>query len=297
MKKKNSLKQHTNWGLIPFCAPALILVFIFFYYPTFSGVNIAFYNWNGIGRLSNAEFVGLGNFIRLVDDTVFWNSVRFSLLFMAVNVVVINAIAILLASLLANKLITGSFLRILFFAPNIIPLVATALMWLFLFSTAYHSFAQSINIEALNIDWFGGRVQARATLFIVTWWVMSGYLMIIYLAGLKSIDTGLLEAAAIDGCSGIRLFFKIKLPLIMPSVVICMFLVTNNSIRAFDLPFLLTNGGPFNSTATIPLDIFQTAFTFRQFGYASAKSLVLLALVMIVTFLTIYSLKRRELEG
>jgi raffinose/stachyose/melibiose transport system permease protein len=292
--KKSTLNRHNNWELLLFCLPAVLLVCLFFYYPLMSGINIAFFSWNGISN--NAKLVGLKNFIDLFQDASFLNSLFFSLLYTTVNLVFVNLFAIFLASLLSGRLKTGGLLRTLFFAPNIVSLVVTGMIWLFIFSTAYQGVVKMINIPALNIDWFGSEEFARLALFIVAGWVTTGYLMVIYLAGLKSIDTEILEAAAMDGCSGIILFFKVKLPLLMPSVVICVFWITLYSLKIFDLPMVMTAGAPYRSTETMPLNIYYSAFTYNQYGYASAKSLVLLAIILMITMVEVFYLKRNTLK-
>ena len=267
----------------------------FVYIPLAEGFNIAFYDWDGLSN--DAKFVGLQNFIDLFSDRTFGKAVSFSLLYTLVNLIIVNFIALLLAAILSSKkLKVGGIARTLLFSPNVISLVAVGLIWTFIFTQVFASFVSSTGWQWMNIDWFGGATSARIAIYIITGWVTCGYLMTIYIAGFNAIDTSIIEAAQIDGSSGLNLFFLVKFPLIMPSVVICVFWITLYSLKVFDIPFIVTSGGPFNSTTTLPIDIFNTAYMRTQYGYASAKSIVLFFIIMVITFFEVIYLKRAEME-
>lgn len=295
MKTTLSNRTHNNRGLVAYCLPALILVTVFVYVPLINGFSFSMLNWDGLSQ--HPKFVGAKNFIRLLTDDHFLGSVGYSLLYTAANLIFVNIAALLLAGILTKEVRMGGIARTLFFAPNVISLVVVGMIWLFIFSTVFSGLSNMTGMTWINIDWFASEWSARLALFIVTSWVTTGYLMIIYIAGFNAIDCQLLEAARIDGSSGLNLFFKIKLPLIMPSVVICVFWITLYSLKIFDIPFTVTNGGPFSSTETMPVNIYYTAFTYAQYGYASAKSIVLFAIIMVITLFEVAYLKRKELEG
>ncbi len=284
----------SNGELLLFVAPALLFMAVLILYPMATGVQYSLLKWNGISI--TRTYVGLRNFINSFDDDKFIKSVTFSLVYGAVNLVLVNVIALILANILSRKLKTGGFLRTLFFSPNVISLVVIGMVWLFIFSTIFNSVAKATGLAFLNINWFGDAFWARTAIIIVTQWITSGYLMLIYIAGIRSIDPEILEAATIDGSGGLPHFFRIKLPLLMPSVVISVFWITIYSLKLFDLPFVITAGGPYNSTETIPVNIWYTAFLYSRYGYASAKSVILFLLIVIITFLEVFYLKRREVE-
>lgn len=295
MKAKKKRDGHSNWELLLFCAPAIVMVTVFVYIPLCNGVSYSLYDWDGVSY--SPAFVGFGNFIKLLQDKYFMGSVSYSVLYTLTNVVFINAFAIFLAEFLSNKkLKSGGIMRTVFFAPNVVSLVVTAMIWMFIFSTAFASFVKATGWEFLNIDWFGNTLNARIVLFLVTAWVTSGYLMIIYVAGLNAIDESILEAASMDGCSRLRLFLSIKLPLLMPSVVICVFWMTLYSLKGFDLPYVLTGGAPSNTTETLPMNMYATAYQYSQYGYACAKGIVLFLMILAITVIELRTLKKREVE-
>lgn len=283
-----------NAELVLYVAPAFLFMLVLILIPLFRGVQYSLYKWNGISI--TRTYVGLRNFIQSFDDDKFISSITFTLLYTVVNLVLVNIVALVLANILSMKLRSGGFLRTLFFSPNVISLVVIGMVWLFIFSTIFVSVAKATGLSFLNINWFGEAFWARLALIIVTQWITSGYLMLIYIAGIKSIDVEILEASIIDGSRGLSNFFRIKLPLLMPSVVISVFWITIYSLKLFDLPFVITAGGPYSSTETIPVNIYYSAFSFSRYGYASAKSIILLVLIVIITFLEVSYLKRREIE-
>ncbi len=292
---KTKKKWRANLEMLLFSAPAIIMVVLFVHIPLLNGMGYSLYDWDGVSN--DATFVGLGNFIDLLSDEFFLGSIGYSLIYALTNVVFINVFAVFLAEFLSDKKMKiGGIMRTVFFAPNVVSLVVTAMIWMFIFSTAFASFVTATGWEFMNIDWFGNTTNARLVLFIVTSWVTTGYLMIIYVAGLNAIDTSILESASIDGCSRFKMFMSIKLPLLMPSVVICVFWMTLYSLKSFDLPYVLTGGAPSNTTQTLPMNMYATAYQYSQYGYASAKGIVLFLLILVVTVIELKILKKREVQ-
>lgn len=295
MKSSKKKKIHSNLELLAFCLPAIIMVVTFVHIPLLNGISYSLYDWDGVSF--DPTFVGLGNFAKLLSDKYFLGSVSYSVIYTVTNVVLINIFALFLAEFLSSKkLKSGSIMRTMFFAPNVVSLVVTAMIWMFIFSTAFSSFVKATGWEFMNIDWFGKTINARIVLFIVTAWVTSGYLMIIYVAGLNAIDESVIEAASIDGCSRLCLFLKIKLPLLMPSIVICVFWMTLYSLKSFDLPYVLTGGAPSSTTETLPMNMYAAAYQYSQYGYACAKGIVLFLIILVITVIELYTMKKREVE-
>jgi len=131
---------------------------------------------------------------------------------------------------------------------------------------------------------------------IVSVWQAIGFYMVIYIAGLQTVPKDLHEAAMIDGASPVKRFFRVTLPMIMPSVTVCVFYSLSNGLKAFDVIFSLTNGGPGTATTSIALDIYRTAFVVSRFGYGTAKSVMLFILILLLTFFQVRTFKRREVE-
>lgn len=293
--KINNKGLRQNWELILFSLPAILFVFTFVHLPLWNGVSYSLYDWDGVSN--HPVFVGFRNFTELFKDSFFKGAFGYTLIYTFTNIIFINIIAMFLAELLSSKeLKVGGIMRTVFFAPNVISLVVTAMIWMFIFSTATAGLAKSTGWEAVNIDWFGSTVNARLVLFIVTAWVTSGYLMIIYVAGMNAIDQSLIEAASIDGCNRLNLFFRVKLPLLMPSVVICIFWITLYSLKSFDLPYVLTGGGPSSTTETLAMNMYSTAYQYSRYGYACAKGIVLFLIIFMITMLELVVLKKKEIE-
>lgn len=215
--------------------------------------------------------------------------VGFTLFFTFFNVIGINIVALALALILDLHLPGKNSLRAVFFIPNVLSLIIVAFLWSFVF--------RMIMPPITGIDvWLGSRERAGWALLMVTIWQGCGYMMVIYLAGLQGIPTHILESAKLDGATGLTKLIKIKLPYIMPAATICLFLSITNSLKTFDVILALTSGGPAYSTTPIVLDIYFNAFTQNQFGYATAKAILLCFIIIFITSIQLTIMKRREVN-
>lgn len=215
--------------------------------------------------------------------------VGFTLFFTVFNVIGINLLALILALILDLHLPGKNSLRAIFFIPNVLSLIIVAFLWSFVF--------RMILPPLTGIDvWLGSRDRAGWALLMVTIWQGCGYMMVIYLAGLQGIPTHILESAKLDGAAGLTKLIKIKFPYIMPAATICLFLSITNSLKTFDVILALTSGGPAYSTTPIVLDIYFNAFTQNQFGYATAKAILLCFIIIFITSIQLTVMKRREVN-
>jgi len=282
--------------LIAFTAPALIFIFAFIFVPFFMTIFYSFTNWDGIRE---AEFVGFDNYRRFVDDHNAINSLTFTLRYAAVYVVSINVLSLLLASLINSKIVGKDFFRTAFYVPNVISLVIIGFIWQFILRNVFDSLyiMSDESLAFLQWSWLGDKDLAFYSVILVTIWQSIGFFTIVYYAALQSVPGDLLEAASIDGAGSIRRFFRITVPMIMPTITFCVFFAIANSFKQFDLIFSLTDGGPGGATTTMALDIFRTGFgTLRQLGYGNAKSVILFVLVAVITALQISLFRRKEVE-
>ena len=292
LKSNNSI----SLKLIAFTAPALIFVFAFIFAPFFMTIFYSFTNWDGVRA---AEFVGIENYTRFFGDHNAINSLSFTLRYAAVYVVVINVLSLLLASLINSKIAGKGFFRTAFYLPNVISLVIIGFIWQFIFRNVFDSLylMSDESIAFLQWSWLGDMNLAFYSVILVTVWQSIGFFTIVYYAALQSVPMELLEAASIDGAGSIRKFFKVTVPLIMPTITFCVFFAIANSFKQFDLIFSLTDGGPGGATTTMALDIFRTGFgTLRQLGYGNAKSVILFVLVAVITAFQISLFRRKEVE-
>jgi raffinose/stachyose/melibiose transport system permease protein len=154
-----------------------------------------------------------------------------------------------------------------------------------------------IKAPFLMLSWLGDPRMAFTSVLVVSVWQSIGFYMVIYIAGLQVIPRDIIEAAMIDGAGGISRFFRITIPLIMPSITVAVFHSVSNSLKTFDVIFSLTSGGPGNSTTPIALDIYKTAFVTSRFGYGTAKSVILFLLILLFTVFQVKFFKKMEIES
>ena len=223
-----------------FVLPTLIAFSFAFIIPFVMGVYLSFCKFKTI---TNAQFVGLENYIKIFADKDFVNAFGFTLKFSVVSIITINVFAFILALALTRKIKGTNLFRTVFFMPNLIGGIILGYIW-----------QQMINAVLLKYE---TTLVANPTygfwgLVILMNWQMIGYMMIIYVAGLQNVPTDLIEAAQIDGATSLQTLFKVKIPMVMPSITICLFLTVSNSFKLFDQNLALTGGGPSNKTTVLP---------------------------------------------
>lgn len=277
--------------------PAFILYTFTLVIPLLGGTfPNALTNWNLMK--GTKQFVGLDNYIRLLQDKNFQQAIVFTLILGIVTIIFTNLLAFITAFFLSEKIFGGSISRAMFFLPNIISGVMVSYVWYFIFTRAIPDVGKMLSNRFLsNISWFGTPGWAFAATTIVSVWQGTGFLMILYIAGLQTIPKDVLEAAKLDGCVGIKKIAYIELPLLMTTVTVNLFVSIANSFKAFDIPFALTGGGPGGSTQTIALDIYNDAFGSFRYGYASAKSVILFLMVAAVTLVQLWITRKKEVQA
>lgn len=295
MKQQIRIKCHNSsyWiatlpGFLVFLGVVLI--------PFFIGFGYSFTAWNGIGK--HAAFIGLENYKNVVfDDPKAVASLLFTARFTMSVVIISNLIGFLLAlGITALKRGQGP-LRVVFFLPNVIGGLILGFIWRFLLINGLPAIGELLHSELLSNPWLGDAVTAFWGTVIVYVWKTTGYLMVIYIAALLSIDQNLFDAANIDGARALSILFRIKIPLIMPAITICLFLMLSWSFKLFDVIFSLTGGGPFGATESFALNIYNQAFLYNNYGYASAKAVIFTVLVALLTLLQVKATKSREVQS
>lgn len=290
---KRKLSRQANYWL--FVLPILIPFVVIFVTPFFMGLGYSFFKWNGINP--HMQFIGLDNYRNLFQgDADYFTSLWFTIRYAVLDVVCTNLLALALALLLDLKIPGRNLMRTVFFAPNVISAVIAGFLWTFIFNQGSQSLFATTGIGLFKTQWLGNANVALISMVMVAVWQGVGYVMIIYLAGLQSVDVSLLEAAEIDGASGPQRFFFVTLPLIMPAVTINLFMTLSQAFRSFDLNVALTNGAPGNSTLSLALDIYHEGFANNAVGYASAKAMILFVIVFTITMLQIRLTSRREVQ-
>ena len=268
-----------------FVLPTLIAFSFAFIIPFVMGVYLSFCKFKPI---TNAQFVGLENYIKIFADKDFVNAFGFTLKFSVVSIVTINVFAFILALALTRKIKGTNLFRTVFFMPNLIGGIILGYIW-----------QQMINAVLLK---YQTTLVANPTygfwgLIILMNWQMIGYMMIIYVAGLQNVPTDLIEAAEIDGATSLQTLFKVKIPMVMPSITICLFLTVSNSFKLFDQNLALTAGAPSKKTAMLALDIYNTFYGRSGFeGVGQAKAVLFFIVVAVIALGQLVLTRRKEVE-
>ncbi len=270
-----------------FVLPTLLAFTLFFIVPFVMGFGLSFTKFKVI---TNVTFVGFKNYVKAftLDDS-FFHALGFTSLFTVVSMITVNVFAFLLALLLTQGIKGTNFFRSVFFMPNLIGGIVLGYIWnLLINGVLLHFFGEDISFNAKYGFW---------GLVILTNWQLIGYMMVIYIAGLQNIPSDILEAASIDGSSPIRTLFKIKIPMVMPSITICMFLTLTNSFKMFDQNLALTNGAPGSDTEMLALNIYKTFYGRSGFqGVGQAKAVIFFILVALIAFIQLKLTNKKEIE-
>ena len=268
-----------------FVLPTLIAFSFAFIIPFVMGVYLSFCKFKTI---TNAQFLGLDNYIKIFADKDFVNAFGFTIKFSVVSIVTINVFAFILALALTRKIKGTNLFRTVFFMPNLIGGIILGYIW-----------QQMINAVLLKYE---TTLVANPTygfwgLIILMNWQMIGYMMIIYVAGLQNVPTDLIEAAEIDGATSLQTLFKVKIPMVMPSITICLFLTVSNSFKLFDQNLALTAGAPSKKTAMLALDIYNTFYGRSGFeGVGQAKAVLFFIVVAVIALGQLVLTRRKEVE-
>jgi raffinose/stachyose/melibiose transport system permease protein len=287
--KKRSLKK---FGL--FAALPMSIFFIVLAVPFGQGLFLTFTDWDGF---SYEKFIGVGNYSKSLQDPEFWTTLTFTLKFVLVSLVAVNVVAFGLALLVTAKLKSKNIFRTFFFVPNLIGGVVLGVIWQFIFNTALVSISSKFGWSILQSSWLNETNTAFWALIIVTVWQSSGYMMIIYITGLISIEQDVIEAARVDGASALRTLLSIKMPLMAQAFTISLFLTLRGGFMAYDVNVALTGGGPYRTTELISLHIFQDAFAFGNFGTGQSKAVIMFAMVAIAALIQVSVSKRMEVQS
>lgn len=284
----NSFKKFLLFGAFPLSVFFVVLVI-----PFSQGLFQTFTDWDGF---EFTKFVGFDNYVKSFQDPTFWSTLSFTGTFVAVSLVIINVVAFGLALLVTSKLKSSNVFRTFFFIPNLIGGVVLGVIWQFIFNSALTSISRAFEWTIFQDSWLNEPDTAFWALIIVTVWQSSGYMMIIYITGLISIEQDVLEAARIDGASSLRTLFAVKIPLMAQAFTISLFLTLRGGFMAYDVNVALTGGGPFRTTELISMHIFQDAFAFGNFGTGQAKAVIMFLVVAAAALVQVTISKRMEVQ-
>ena len=278
---EKAMKRYMPIFVLPtFCA--FILGFII---PFVMGIGLSFCEFTTV---TDAHFVGLSNYVKAFQDTVFRHSFWYTALFAAVSLAVINVIAFALAAALTQDMRGTNIFRTIFFMPNLIGGIVLGYIWQLIFNGILSHYSTAL---ALN-EWYG-----FWGLIILVSWQQIGYMMIIYIAGLQAIPGDVTEAAQIDGATRIQRLFKVTIPMMMPSITICMFLSLTNGFKLFDQNLSLTAGEPSKMSEMMALNIFNTFYGRTGWeGVGQAKAVIFFVIVVAISMIQLKETRSKEVQ-
>ncbi|HEX6007755.1 MAG TPA: sugar ABC transporter permease [Burkholderiales bacterium] len=271
-----------------FIAPALIVIGVFFLVPVAAGFALSLTDFDiyALADFGNLRFVGLDNYVRMLETPLFWQALGNTLYFVIVGVPLSIGLSLAAALLLHSRLARfRPLFRTALFAPVVTTIVAVAVIWRYLFHTRYGVVNHALGSVGIGpIDWLGDPAWAMPTIILLAVWKNFGYNMVIFLASLQAIPETLYEAARIDGASWWRQIVHITLPMLGPTLLLVAILTTAGYFQLFAEPYVMTQGGPLRSTVSVLYFMYEEGFKWWNFGAASAVALMLFGLVFAVTW-------------
>jgi sn-glycerol 3-phosphate transport system permease protein len=258
--------------------PAAALLALFTHYPAAATLWQSFHSTPRAGRRST--FIGIDNYRALLDDPIFWQSLSNNLWYAAVTIPASIALALLMASWVNGRVPGRGLLRLAYFTPTILPMIAVANIWLFIYTPEYgllERFTSALGLPTHN--WLGSQSTALACLMAVAVWKEAGFFMIFYLAALQQMSPNLAEAAAIEGASRWYFFRRVTFPLLMPTTFFVLVNAVINAFRLVDHVVVMTRGGPDNATELLLFYIYEIGFRFWDQAYAATLTIVLLTIL------------------
>ena len=278
-KKQRALRNNlTAWILV---APSLIFMLVFTVYPVFRSIYLSLTRYR-LG-MQAPEFVGLENYINLFGSALFWKVMGNTLFFALITIIPSMAAGLFLATLVNRKSRSIGFVRTAFFYPVVMPMIAIASIWMFIYMAKNGLFDQmlvSLGLEPMNV--LSNKSTVLPAMAVMYVWKEAGYLMVFFLSGIQSISDEVNEAARIDGADSWTIFRKITLPLLAPTFLFVSTIALTNSFKLVDHVVIMTEGAPNNASTLLLYYIYQQGFTNFNYGVPSALTTVMLVLLMIV---------------
>jgi multiple sugar transport system permease protein len=288
LSRTRRAETFTAWALI---LPALIGFLVFYAWPTLRAIEISFTDWN---LMREPSFVGFHNYAAMLDDGQFWQGMKVSAYYVALNIPLQTALGLFLAVAM-DRLSRSLLVRSAILLPYLLSNVLVAMMWLWMLDPVLGLVNSLLDIVGIDRQpFFGGVDQALITVAAVNIWRYTGLVAMLFLAGLQNIPRYLYEAAALEGASEWQMFWRITLPLLRPVMVFVLVTSVTGSFQIFDTIAVTTNGGPLDSTRALVYYIVQNAFSYYKMGYASAMSMTLCVLMLLYTLFQMRIMRASE---
>jgi len=275
-----------------FILPTFFFLGMFTYYPALKSLYLSFNSMNVVNP--TPIFTGLDNYISIFKTPLFWQVLKNNLFYAGITMPLTLGLALILALLLNRKMFGDAIYKASVYYPNIIPMAAASMVWLYIFLPGYGILNYLFSKLGIpNIEWVTNHKNAIWALIIVAIWKNAGYYMIIFLSGLQQLPLDVYEAAEIDGASKWKQFWSITWPLLSPTTFFVFIIAVINSFQSIDQIYLMTRGGPSNATNMFVYYIYQVAFRFWDFGKASALTVILLLLLLLFTLFAFTFIERQ----
>lgn len=278
-----------------FTLPLLAVFALVVLVPFGIGFFYSFFSWDGL-PLNPKIFVGADNYIRLFSDGRFLASAGHTALFTALSVLVINVLGLLFALVVTTDLHVRNAVRTMLFAPYLIGGLILGYIWKFILGDAFRAIGEQTGLVSVFFNWLLDPRFALLALVVVITWQMAGYVMIVYITGIMAIPEEVIEAARVDGAGPLKTLFRVKFPLLIPSITVSLFLSLSNCFKIFDVNLSLTNGGPYSSTELFAMNIYREIFNQNNYGYGQAKAILFFIIVASITLIQVMAIKKKEVE-
>ncbi len=293
-RRRRGWDQHGIWYL--FLAPAVLLLLMFMAYPLVESLRLGFFRWNG---LKPPRFVGVENFVELAQDRFFWGSLWHTLVFAAVATVGTVAIGFLLAVAISHRVWGWPLFRVGYFLPTMLSLTVAGALWWRIYEFNYgllNTLLRNIGLEIFALPWLADVRYSLRAIIIVTIWQYAGFPMIVLLAAIENIPQELHDAATIDGANEGQRIWHLTLPLIRPVLASISMLQVVFSLKVFDVIWVMTKGGPSESSSVLGTYLYRHGFELRAFGYASSVAVVMFVIIFALTYLYQWLVKFEAVE-
>jgi ABC-type sugar transport system permease subunit len=288
------VRERWKW-IILFSILPLTVFLVIVLIPLLSSFYFSFTNWNGFS--ATYKYIGLSNFEKVIKDPLFFNAIKNTVIWMAAAFILPVLSGLALALALQENLKGTNFYKSIFYLPTCLALTVIGQVWIWIYQPNWgliNTFLRAIGQDQLAIAWLSNPKTALWGVIFASSWQQIGLAMVIFLAGLTSIPTELTEAAEIDGASYLKMLRYVVIPLLAPATIIVMALSIINSLKSFDIVFMMTQGGPFHSTDTLAMFMYDESFKKYFMGYGSAIAVVLFSIAVVI--IVIYFRQVRNLE-
>lgn len=288
---KSRMAKLTPWF---FLTIPLIIYFLWVIGPMFYTFYLSMTNWDG---LSEPVFTGLKNYKKLFSDPVFYTSLKNNLIWVVSFITIPVVIGLMLAMILNQSVAGSRFFKACFYSPMVLSLVVCGLVWSWMYNPAQgliNTFLRSVGLDSLAKGWLSDPDLVLGSVITVAIWRQVGYVMILFLAGLQSVDPFLVEASKIDGCSAWKTFIHVILPQLQPVTIVVVVISIIDSLRAFDLVSVMTKGGPFNQSSVLANFMYIVSFNNYKMGYGAAVAVILFLISFLFIMLYLSQLSKEE---